>query len=62
MPNKRVDNLKDEGSRAAGQAWQRSLRVKNLTTREWNNVADMSANGMNESEIRKEILKSRKKQ
>ena len=61
MPNKRVENLKDEGSRAAGQGWQRSLRVKDLTTGEWNNAADMSANGMSESEIRKEILKSRKK-
>ena len=61
MPNKRVDNLKDEGSRKAGQTWQRDLKLKNLTTREWNDAADMSANGMSEAEIRKVILKNRKK-
>lgn len=59
MPNKRVDNLKDEGSRWAGQRWQKDLKVKNLTTREWNEAADLSANGMEMGEIRKEILKKR---
>ncbi len=61
MPNKRVDNLKDEGSRHAGQVWQKNLRLKNLTTREWDAASIYSANGMDEEEIRKKILKSRKK-
>lgn len=60
MPNKKVDALKDPGSRAAGQEWQSALGVKNLTTREWDNAAFLASQGKEHAEIKKEILKDRK--
>lgn len=61
MPNKRVDNLKNETDRQAGQEWQRALNVENLTSREWNEAAYQKSMGRSDSQIRDSILKSRKK-
>lgn len=61
MPNKRVDNLKDEIERSIAQEWQKSLKLKNMTTREWDIAANERANGKQDSEIRKTILQMRKK-
>lgn len=60
MPNKKVDDLKNSGSRAAAQEWQSALGVKNLTTREWDNAAFLASKGKSNTEIKKEILKDRK--
>lgn len=61
VPNKRVDNLKNETERSIAQGWQKSLKLKNMTTREWDIAANERANGKQDSEIRKTILQMRKK-
>lgn len=61
MPNKKVDNLKNEADRIPGQMWQKALKLDNLTTREWDFAACEKANGKNYSAIRKTILQMRKK-
>ncbi len=61
MPNKRVDDLKNDTDRQAGQEWQQALNVKDLTTREWNEAAYQQSMGYSDDEIRENILKSRKK-
>ena len=60
MPNKKVDDLKNAGSRVAAQEWQSALGVKNLTTREWDNASFLASQGKGHAEIKKEILKDRK--
>jgi hypothetical protein len=60
MPNKKVDDLKNAGSRAAAQQWQSALGVKNLTTREWDNAAFLASQGKSHNQIKKEILQDRK--
>jgi hypothetical protein len=60
MPNKFVDNLKDKITRYCAQEWQKSLNLKNMTTREWDDAAQMAANAYSEEKIRKDILKNRK--
>ena len=61
MPVKKVDNLKDKTEREAGQMWQNDLKIKNLTTREWDYAVDRSMSGVSDSSIKKEILKQRRK-
>lgn len=60
MPNKKVNNLKHPGSKAAAQEWQESLRLNDLTTREWDNASILAAEGKNIEEIRTQILKDRR--
>lgn len=61
MPNKRVDNLKNETDRHAGQEWQQALNVKNLTTNEWNYAASEASMGKSDDEIRASILEHRRR-
>jgi len=56
MPNKYVDDLKDDTDRRCGQDWQSSLDVDHLTSRKWNQAADMASSGRSDSEIRESIL------
>ncbi|MHB9145810.1 MAG: hypothetical protein ACYC5Y_10810 [Symbiobacteriia bacterium] len=59
MPNKKVDDVKNPALRQAGQDWQRSLGVKNLTTREQDQAADMASRGTPKRQIRDHIEESR---
>lgn len=61
MPNKNIDNLKNSTDRHAASQWRDSLNLKSMTTREWNNAANLASQGKNDSEIKAQILKNRKK-
>ncbi len=60
MPNKRIDNLKDEGMRSSGQEWQRDIGVNNMTTNEWDYAVDRAMSGASNQQIKSEILRNRK--
>jgi hypothetical protein len=58
MPVKKVDNLKDPIDRKAGQEWQQSLGISDLTTRELDYLCDRHQ-GSSDEEMRQAILKLR---
>ena len=58
MPNKKVDDLKNDAERAAGQEWQKALDVPNLTTRELDYMADKHQ-GSTLEETRQAVLDKR---
>ena len=58
MPNKKVNDLKEKSQ--AAQDWQSALKIKDLTTREWDDAATMAAGGKSFEEIRKAIKRDRK--
>lgn len=63
MPVKYVDNLKNPGSRAAGQEWQAALGIEKLTSSEWDYAAvlsrDKNGNIRPDEEIARIILEER---
>ncbi|MBS2970736.1 hypothetical protein J9317_18490 [Metabacillus sp. KIGAM252] len=61
MPNKDISKLKNEVDRYAAGQWKDSLGLKTMSTREWNNAADLASRGKSDSEIKNQILKDRKK-
>lgn len=61
MPNKDVSKLKNFGSYTAANQWKESLSLDRMTTREWNDAAELASSGKSDSEIRAEILKNRRK-
>lgn len=61
MPNKDVDNLKGSGDRAAAKEWKEALNLDRMTTREWNQAADMKASGADDDSISSKINEQRRK-
>ena len=60
MPNMRVDDLKDSGSRIPAQEWQRSLGLKDMTTNEWNEAASRAASGETTDSIGRDLQSRRR--
>lgn len=61
MPNKRVDNLKNDWERKNAQHWQSHFGVKNMTT---NELKKIEANGdfdRDPDKVRARIEKERKR-
>ena len=60
MPNKLVKDVKDIALRAAGRDWQNLLGLRDLTTRELDNAAEMVADGKTYREAKKAIRAMRR--
>lgn len=61
MPDKWVDNLKDDISREVAQQWQDDLGIGPIKTSEWDYAAYRAGEGASDSEIAEEIEELRKK-
>lgn len=60
MPIKKVRELKDKTDRGAGMEWARALNIPDLKTDEWEYAAMLASEGLDDLEIRQEILERRK--
>ena len=61
MPNKDINKLKDPTSRMVANQWRESLGLRRMDTREWNRAADMAAEGKSNDQIKREIMRNRRK-
>jgi len=60
MPDKWVDNLKDDISREVAQQWQDDLGIGPIKTSEWDYAGSRSGEGASDSQIADEIIERRK--